>query len=212
MATDHFNKRFLDTVQESIGGVFAVTTQNFTELNAKRGRQWYLTEKFSIAANGGTKDFYFTTGDSPAILKYRSISCNVVNLDYEVYVLPTVSSPGTPITIHNSNGIYQAPFLSNVYTDPVVTTTGTLNERDWIAGAEGVGNRAIGAFASNGFEKIIPPNIRILTRFRNNGGFSGQVLYLLVVYEGPVVPLGDQDAHNPYSVDDPNFYYPSNFT
>lgn len=203
--TDFWKRRAMDTFQECIGGVFSVTTQNFTELNAKRGRQWYITEKFPIAAEGGIKQFYFRLGNSPAIVKYRAISTNVVDLDYEVYVQPTVTSDGTPVTVNNANGIYQAPFLSEVYEDPTISDIGTLNERAWIPGSEGAGNRTIGSFAADGFEKIIPPNAEIVTQFVNNGLVSGEVLYLLVVYEGPIAPMGAEDMHNPFEVRTPGF-------
>lgn len=183
-------------LKESTGGTFAITTSNFIELNVKRGQQFYIDEKYTGFLAGTTKEYFFQVA-TDSILKARIIKTNVVDVDYEVIVNDgsiTVSDPGTPITVHNANGLSSKTLSSSVYEDPVYTGgPGILSERDWIPGEAGVGNRSVGAFEVNGFEKIIPAGAEIITRFTNNGASDGTLFYYLTVYEGPIKPLNDEE-------------------
>lgn len=190
-----WTRRLFFGIRETVGGLHAITTQTYTELNIKRGNQFYINEKFTgIVATGGTKEILFRMGPEPVILKNRIIKTNAVNLDYEVLVGGTLSftNDGTPIAGHNANGVSPNTPQSQAFEDPTYTGSGILNERDWIPGSEGVGNRSMGSFSTLGFEKIIPGNIEILVRFTNNGPTDADIFYFLTFYEGPIEPLNDE--------------------
>lgn len=185
-----------DYIRNCVGRTYAITTTNFIELNTKRGQQFYLNEKYTGFVAGSTKEYLFQVGPEPAILKSRIIKTNAVDVDYEVIVNTggiTVTDPGTPITIYNANGTSTNTLNSSVFENPTYTGTGVLNERDWIPGEQGGGNRSVGAFDINGFEKIIPGNSEIITRFTNNGTVDGTLFYYLTVYQGPIKPLNDEE-------------------
>ena len=190
-------RRLFFSLKETIGGTFAITTTNFIELNVKRGQQFYFSEKYTGFTAGSTKEYLFQVA-TDSILKARIIKTNVTDVDYEVIINDgsiTVTDPGTPITIQNANGLSSKTISSSVFEDPVYTGgPGILNERDWIPGEAGIGNRSIGSFEVNGFEKIIPAGSEIITRFTNNGTADGALFYYLTVYEGPIVPLNDEEV------------------
>lgn len=190
-------RRLFFTIREMVGGTFALTTSNFVELNVKRGQQFYINEKVvDVAATGGTKEYLFIIGPDPVILKNRVIKTNAADMDYEVFVGGTLSftDNGTPIQIYNASGVSTNTPVVQVFEDPTYTGTGVINEIDWIPGSEGIGNRSVGSFSTAGFEKIIPANAQILVRFTNNGDTVADIFYFLTYYEGPIVPLDDQEV------------------
>lgn len=195
MALGAWARKLFDNWKNTIGGTFAVTTSNFIELNVKRGQQFYINEKIiGVPATGGTKEYLFIIGPDPVILKNRVIKTDSADMDYEVLVGGTLSftDNGTPIQIYNASGVSTNTPAAQAFEDPTYTGTGVLNELDWIPGSEGIGNRSLGSFSTQGFEKIIPANAQVLVRFTNNGGTVADIFYFLTYYEGPIVPLDDE--------------------
>lgn len=183
-------------IRNCVGRTYAITTQTYTELNIKRGNQFYINEKIiGIPASGGIKEYHFIIGPNPVILKNRIIKTDATDMDYEVRVAGDLvfTSDGTPLTSHNANGTSLKTPQSQAFEDPTYTGTGILNELDWIPGTEGVGNRSAGSFSTLGFEKIIPANSQVLVRFINNGTTVADVFYFLTFYEGVIKPLGDEE-------------------
>ncbi len=198
-----WKRRFFFAVRECIGGSFALTTQNYTELNVKKGQQFFFVDvTLGIPGDGGTKEYLVRTTE-PVILKQRIYKTNTNDVDYEVFVGGTlnITDPGTPAIIRNANGVNPNTTNLQGFEDPVYTGEGFLIDLDWIPGSFEAGNRTNGGFSTEGYEKIIPGNTDLLIRFTNNSIDTLKLYYYLTWYEGPIVPMGDDDMPVPTTED-----------
>ena len=190
-------RRLFFSIKEAIGGTFALTSQNFTELNVKRGRQFFINEVVNEIPDttNNTKEYLFRTGPDPIILKARVLKTNSDDIEYEVFTGGTLAftDDGSAISIRNANAVDAVATQSQAFEDPTYTGTGNRTEIDWLPGSVGVGNRSEGAFVTDGFEKILPGNTEFLVRVTNLGSNPSKFYYFLSWYEGEIKPLGPNE-------------------
>lgn len=182
-------------LRNTIGGTFAITTTNFIELNVKRGQQFEIREKYGpVAIDGGTDYLLLRTGNDPIILKRRLLISNTDEVDFKVSRNPTITADGTPIFIRNYNETVSKTAEVTIFKGPTFSDTGTLRTQDYLPGSQNAGNRSSGSFSQQGFERILNSNTEYLLEITNNSSTNPLNYYIeLSWYEGPIVPLGDQE-------------------
>lgn len=193
MLLTSFSRGLYNLINSAINKTFAITFQNFIELNVKRGQQWETSQLFRDIPAGGEKVFLFRTGDLNVIVKNRVIRTNAEDVSYLLSTNPTISSTGDPDGIYNLNEEYQEELQSEIYLDPTVSSQGDLRLVDWIPGSAQIGGRSQGGFATDGIERVLSPNSDYLLVIRNDGDGPVDVSYYLTFYEGVVNPLGPEE-------------------
>jgi hypothetical protein len=188
-----FTQGLYRRISQTIGGIFAITTQNFTELNSKRGQQWDVFELYRGLGTGEDKHWLLRTGSQTVILKNRALKTNSNDLEFLVSTDAVITDAGATNTVGNLNAVYQAPVETTFHLNPTVSSTGNPRIFDWVPGANTVGGRTEGGFATEGLERILAPNTDHLIIARNQGDSTADVSIYLTFYEGVVQPLGPDD-------------------
>lgn len=188
-------RRLFFSLRESIGGTFAITFQNFIELNIKRGQQFEIREKYGPVAIDGGKDYLLLrTGNNPVILKRRLLTTNSNEVDFNVSKTATITSDGTPIFIRSYNEQVSNTPEVQVFKGPTFSSAGTLRITDYLPGSVNAGNRSAGSFSQPGFERILSSNTEYLLEIVNNSSTDALTYYVeLSWYEGPIKPLGPDE-------------------
>lgn len=172
-----------------IDGTKAFTTQPYTELNIKKGSQFYARVAYPLAdpiGAGLTRKLYFTTGTPTVLVKDRMLHYIGEEFEINIYANPTGVTGGTPITISNWN--LKNPNVTTVSGTKDVTTTtdGTLiQDPEFFYGAGATGQRTPDSIPE-GYERVIAPNSDILVTITNNGANPARCQYTLSWYEGEI--------------------------
>ncbi len=135
-------------------------------------------------SSGATQ--YYTIRASSRGLRFASfgIASQVGDLDIETFTESSLSSIGTT-SISKSNyniGSTNTPD-TEIYSDPSVSTEGTLEDRDYIPGQESFKTLSGGTLARDDFGRI-PGSEEILIKLTNNSTGTGDVLTKFLWKEG----------------------------
>lgn len=174
----------------TIDGNKAVTMQPYTELNIKRGSQFYARVAYPIGseiAAAGTVKLYFETGSKTVLIKDRMFHYIGEEFELNIYGSPTGVTGGTAITISNWNlKTPQATTIVSALKGVTTTTDGTLvQDPEYFFGASATGQRTPDAIPE-GYERAIPPNSEFLVTIQNTSASTARVQYGLSWYEGPI--------------------------
>lgn len=170
-------------------GLRALTVQPYTEANVKNGVQFYARANYPLATpipTGQSRKLHFTTGAKPVLVKLRDFSYVAEELRINLYRSPTGVSGGTPLVIHNYNGVN--PVASTVAATKNVTTVTDGVEFDggdpeFFFGANAVAQR-VSTSIPQGRERVLPPNASFLVVITNTGTGDARCQYFLDWYEG----------------------------
>lgn len=191
MSLGAWARKMFDNWKQTVGGQFAINVSNFIELNVKRGRQYEVREKSGPVTVATSEYWLLKTGPDPIILKRRRLTTNSNEIDFIVYPDPVITSDGTSQPVRNFNEVTQVAPAVTFFKGPTFSSKGASNAVDYIPGAPNVGGRSSGAFAQEGFERILKPNNSYLIEIANNGDNALTYLIELSWYEGVITPLGD---------------------
>lgn len=191
-----WTRRLFFLFKGTAGETLALTTTNFIELNVKRGQQFEIREKYGpVAIDGGTDYLLVRTGNDPVILKRRLLISNTDEVDFKVSRNPTITADGTPIFVRNYNEAVSKTAEVTIFKGPTFSDAGTLRAQDYLPGSVNAGNRSAGSFSQEGFERILNSNTEYLLEITNNSSTNPLNYYIeLSWYEGPIVPLGDEEV------------------
>ena len=173
----------------TIDGSKAYTVQPFTELNIKRGSQFYARASWPLGdtiGNGATKKVHFAIGDSPILVKLRVFQYIAEELKLTLYASPAGVTGGTAIAISNWNAI--SPNTTVVTATKNVTTSsdGTpLGDPEYFYGSNSQGQRVADSIPE-GFERVIPANSEFIVAIENTGSGTARAEYFLTWHEGDI--------------------------
>lgn len=195
--------RIWDDVRDIPNGLYsgsaALITQPYTEANVKNGLQynlravWPLADQIpSGATPGSQRKIFFQTGAKQVIVKLRELLFSAEELKIELFKTPVGVSGGTPLVIHNYNGV--TPIASTVTATKGVTTTGNgvpfdAGDPEYFFGSPNAPQRTPGSIPQ-GRERILAANSTYLVVISNTGTGDARVQYFLDWFEGtPDLPL-----------------------
>lgn len=175
---------------DAFNGLAAITTQNYTETNAKNGVQYEISSNTAALAIGGNIDTIFTTGANPVVIKSRSVRFNGTSLATRVYKAPTFTGGTvTPyFNLSDKNPVAGSVVIRNGAT---VTATGTeFGAPTFDIGSDGLGSSSLSTFSTFGIERVLAPNTTYLQRITNDSAAIQRVSSYLTWYEGQTdIPL-----------------------
>lgn len=189
-----WTRRLFFLFKGTAGETLAITTTNFIELNVKRGTQFGVVEKSGPVSAGSSQYWLFKTGPDPVILKRRILRTNSNETNLYVYNNPTITSDGTEQSVQNYNEVTPKTAVVQFFKSPTFSDKGTSYVTDYIPGSAEVGGRSNGGLADEGFERILAPNKSYLLEVQNSGSSPLTYQIRLDWYEGPIVPLGDEEV------------------
>lgn len=175
---------------DAFNGLAAITTQNYTETNAKNGVQYEISSNTAALAIGGNIDTIFTTGANPVVIKSRSVRFSGVSLTTRVYKAPTFTG-GTVTPYFNLSDKNPVAGSVVIRTGATVTATGTeFGAPTFDIGSDGLGSSSLSTFSTFGIERVLAPNTTYLQRITNDSAAIQRVASYLTWYEGQTdIPL-----------------------
>lgn len=167
-------------------GLRAITVQEYTEANVKRGTQFELSVFQATVAAAANVDFLFTTGALPVVIKSRSISTTATQAEFHVYKSPTATNGASiPVYNLNTNPAIAVASTVSIHAAATVSAVGTETAAPtYIVGSTGQGQTIYGTYAASGIERLLVPNTTFLARFTNTGTASCAASVLVSWYEG----------------------------
>lgn len=171
-----------------VDGNKAITSQSFTELNSKTGRQYEASFYDDALAASGVADIAFEVGDDPVLMKDVAIQFTSLVISLQVFKGPTFTG-GNAITIYN---MYEGGAVS-----PTSTVTGNVSTSDagtpispteYSLGATAQGNRLISSGAGGvGVERVLSAGETYLFRITNEDDTNASMIAGLATwYQGPI--------------------------
>lgn len=170
-----------------VGGGFAVSIQEYTALNCKRGTQYDAATYLSALADGGNVDYILEVGDLPILFKGRSVSFTSTAIRLEAYKSP-VYSGGSAVPYYNLNTWEPVPGLAVLRSGITVNNVGTKCRPDMtLLGSSVQGNSVAANVGAEvpGLEIVLQPNTAYLLRSVNLGAVCAYSSYS-TWYEGPL--------------------------
>jgi subtilisin family serine protease len=174
---------------DAFTGMRALNTQSYTESNIKLGVEHEAARLFTLAGNTNS-DSILITGSNPIALKARTIGYDGVGIAASVFRSPIYSGESALVVPRNPNDINPVVSEVELYTDAIVTNTGTeVFAPSYLLG--GSSQQSKGAvLADMGQEKILRPNTTYLLRLTSLDSQSMQVAAYISWYEGALdLPL-----------------------
>ena len=173
-------------------GIRAITVQEYTEANVKRGLQFESAVYVASIAAGASVDTLFITGANPVIIKDRQISTTALTAEFHLYKNPTATA-GASVPIYNLSlapGVAATP-TTQIKAVTATTSVGTeIAAPTYIIGSNGQGQTVIGSYLTRGLERVLAANTTYLARFTNTGSSSCAGAVFSTWYEGPTdLPL-----------------------
>lgn len=165
-------------------GLRALTCQDYTSVNVKKGVQYEIASNTAALADGANIDTIFITGPLPVIIKSRIVKFNGTSLTTRVYRAPTHSG-GAIAPYFNLND--KDPVVGGVVirTGVTVTAVGTeFGAPTFDVGSAGQGNSSLSTYSVTGIERVLRPNTTYLQRITNDSGSVQRVTSYLTWYEG----------------------------
>lgn len=170
-------------------GLRAITVQPYTEANVKNGVQYNIRAVWPMAdtiAAGTSRKLFFQTTSKPVIVKLRELQYLAEELKIELFQTPTGVSGGTPLTVHNYNGV--SPVATTVVATKNVTTITNGAQFDaadpeYFFGSANAPQRQSSSIPQ-GRERILPANSTFLVMISNTGTGEARAQYFLDFYEG----------------------------
>jgi hypothetical protein len=163
--------RLFDIGSRMREGVGAFVTQSYTEVNSKRGRQFYISfYNPAVVADGGTADIVLQVGDEPLAIKDIISKFNSELISTRIYEQPTVTpDTGTELEVYNFRPSVGIPNLVTVLVNPTITDVGTPDGPEiYSLGNEAQGNRnVVSPVDVTGVERILEANTTYLYRITN---------------------------------------------
>lgn len=167
-------------------GLRAITVQEYTEANVKRGVQFESAVFVPSILAGASVDTLFITGSNPVIIKDRQISTTAVTAEFHLYQNPTATA-GASIPIYNMTlmpGIAATP-TSQIKSVTATTSVGTeCAAPTYVIGSSGQGQVVIGSYFTRGLERVLAPNTTYLARFTNTSGSTCNAAVYTTFFEG----------------------------
>ena len=172
-----------------IDGTKAFTFQPFSELNVKKGVEFYLRIAWpngnDITA-GATKKIHFLTGSKTVLAKLRIVEYVGEEFRINVYKNPTGVTGGTPVIVSNWNG--QNPVATTVTVTRDVSTTDDgeqIEEPEFVFGASATAGRDLNAIPQ-GRERVLEKNTGYIVAITNTSNSASRFQYFLDFYEGEI--------------------------
>jgi hypothetical protein len=164
-------------------GMRAVNVQNYLESNVKLGVQHEASRLFTLAGSINS-DSIMITGSNSVSLKHRTLGYDGAGIEARIFRAPTYSGESALVLPRNPNDINPVTSEVQLYTDAVVTVTGTevFAPAFLLGGATQQNKGAVGAEV--GQEKILRPNTVYLLRLTNLDTQAMQVSAYITWYEG----------------------------
>lgn len=172
-------------------GFRAVTTQSYTEANAKNGVQHEISVFVDNAPGGGVSDTLFITGSKPVILKERIASYTGDGVLLEIYEGATYSVLGVTVPSYNLSRIIATSPEATFYSASTITGQGVKAYPDeyLIGNVSNQGNGGTGLVI--GRERILKANTVYLFKATSLDSAAQDIWLFDSFYEGePDLPLG----------------------
>lgn len=171
-----------------IDGNKAITSQSFTELNSKTGRQYEASFYQASLAASGVSDIAFEVGDDPVLIKDVGIQFTSAITSLQVFKGPTFTG-GAGITIYNLNDA-GAVTPTSIVTGGVSTsdTGAAVSPKQYSLGAEGIGERLLSTTGIGvGVERVLEAGATYLFRITNEDDTNATMIAGLATwYQGPI--------------------------
>lgn len=170
-------------------GLRALTTQPYTEANVKNGVQYNLRAVWPMADTigaGTSRKLFFQTTTKPVIVKLRELQYLAEELRIELFQSPTGVTGGTPLAIHNYNGVNPVATTVSATKNVTTVTNGTqfdTTDPEYFFGSANAPQRQTGSIPQ-GRERVLPANSTFLVMISNTGTGEARVQYFLDWYEG----------------------------
>lgn len=166
-------------------GMGAVISQDYDEVNKKRGVQWAASRSIATANPG--QDFYsvIEVGDKPIDLKRREFAFTGSSIEADIFQDPTYTG-GVVDPVYNANGFTAQPpsFLFSLKAGVTVTDEGT-KFAPTIYAVGPTSNQSKGITnALYGSNYILKPNTAYLLKFTSTDPQIQSIAVRIEGYEG----------------------------
>ena len=171
--------------QKVFNGLRAITAQSYTEANVKRGVQYYWVHEFMGVPVGATRNFVFTTGAKPVVIKSRVLAFSrSTKVEYKSYET-TPFTGGTPVVIGNENRIGPvATTVGIVHTATLGTLPASYRAYNVYGSGANTGNSSSVGLDAQGLETVLKPNTSYGVTLLNFSGDTSDIQISLSWYEG----------------------------
>lgn len=166
-------------------GLRAITTQSYTEANAKLGAEHEGATLLSNVAANGVNNTIFLTGAKTVALKGRIIGYTGKGVLAEIYELPQYTG-GNSVPYQNASGINPQQGLTQILVGASITSDGILKfAPDYLIGnTSNQGKGTSGVIL--GREKLLKANTAYLFKITSLDSGVQDITSLLTWYEGPL--------------------------
>jgi hypothetical protein len=168
-------------------GSQALTVQPFTEANCKAGVQYEISAYNPALAAGASQDTIVITGNKPVVIKNRQIGFDGGYIISNTYKNPTYTG-GVALPYYNLSEMDPQAGTAVFLGGATVTNTGTqVAATTHAIGSDTPGTGSVahfGSYATEGLERIFPPNSTYLVRITNGNGVACKVSVYATWYEG----------------------------
>jgi len=176
----------LKSSEENVEGTKNALSQvSLTHRMIHDGRAFTHSQKHTgIASAGGTLVHLITVGSSDFHIDYFQVITDVAPVDIKYFEGTAVSSVGAPVSLGNNNRSSARLPMTAIYTNPVITTTGTSLGVSFIPNASASLGASIGGDAIlGGGEWILKAGTNYTLAITNNSQSAGAAAVTLFGYE-----------------------------
>lgn len=177
-----------DVLANVIVGDNAFVVQPYTEVNVKRGLEYYVRVAYPLGneiPGGESRRIFFQTTTKPVLVKLRDFEYVGEELQIEIFIGPSGVTGGSNVTINNWNGVNPVPTTASCIRDVTTTDDGTPieSEPEYFFGGALAFNRDSNSIPQ-GRERVLPANSDFLVVITNNSTGAARCQYFLDWYEG----------------------------
>lgn len=165
----------------------ALTTQTFSELNSKNGRQYQASLYNPAFANGAITYVVIVVGSEDVLIKGINTQFTGSLIAATTFKNPTYTG-GTPLTYYNFNDRDSVPGTLELLVGASVTVEGTqVGPTLYSIGGPTTGNRAQTSISlPQGAERVFAAGETYLFKIENMSGEEIKTSTLATWYQGPI--------------------------
>jgi hypothetical protein len=155
---------------------------NALESRIDRGIVFEMGDTTTVAFDGGIINYFLLTADKLVIIESQEVISNGNELTVETFINPVVSVRGDRLPVSPMNSYRTEKPESILYRSPTIVSTSSSFPSRYIPGAEGSGNRPIGAHCQRGTSRILEPNGKYIFRVTNNGTLDAATIQMYLMW------------------------------
>lgn len=175
----------LKSSEENVEGTKNALSQvSLTHRMIHDGRAFTHSQKHANIAAGATHVHYLEVGSSDLHVDYFQVIADAAPIDIEYFEGTAVSSVGAPLAFGNNNRSSIRTPLTSIYSQPVITTTGSALGVSFIPNASAAVGASIGGDAIlGGGEWILKAGTNYSFVVTNGAGSAVDITVTLFGYE-----------------------------